>query len=109
MLGRNSQAIFLCIPQAISCSDFVVVMDKGHVKWLGHPAELSTSSLEFSPSKEFNIRSYVHAQERIGSTSMEADKSTILESDCIHASEASGQVTEEELRKEGRVEPTVYK
>lgn len=84
-------------------------MDKGRVKWVGHPADLSTSSLEFSPSKEFNIWSQVHAQERSGSTSTEAKETTIPESDCIHASEAPEPVSEEELRKEGRVEPTVYK
>lgn len=108
ILGRNSQVIFLCLPQAISCADIVVVVDKGRVKWVGHPADLSTS-LEFSPSKEFNIRSQVHAQERSGSTSTEAEETTIPESDHIHASEAPEQVSEEELRKEGRVEPTVYK
>ncbi|KAG5537417.1 hypothetical protein RHGRI_024745 [Rhododendron griersonianum] len=107
----NQQTRILCTHniQAISCADIVVVMDKGRVKWVGHPADLSTSSLEFSPSKEFNIWSQVHAQERSGSTSTEAKEITIPESDCIHASEAPEQVSEEELRKEGRVEPTVYK
>ncbi|XP_058226625.1 ABC transporter C family member 13 [Rhododendron vialii] len=107
----NQQTRILCTHniQAISCADIVVVMDKGRVKWVGHPADLSTSSLEFSPSKVFNIQSQVHAQERSGSTSTEAKEITIPESDHIYASEAPEQVSEEELRKEGRVEPTVYK
>lgn len=84
-------------------------MDKGHVKWVGHPADLSTSSVEFSSLKEFDIWSQVHAHERSGNTSTEAKEAAIPESDCINVSEAAELAIEGELRKEGRVEPTVYK
>ncbi|PSS06244.1 ABC transporter C family member 13 like [Actinidia chinensis var. chinensis] len=84
-------------------------MDKGHLKWVGHSTDLSTSSIAFSSLEEFNLFSQVQIQEISGSISTEVKEDVNPESDCIHVSEGVEYVIEGELRKEGRVEPTVYK
>ena len=84
-------------------------MDKGHLKWVGHSTDLSTSSIAFSSLEEFNLFSQVQIQEISGSTSTEIKEDVNPESDCIHVSEGVEYAVEGELRKEGRVEPTVYK
>ncbi|GFZ04617.1 multidrug resistance-associated protein 11 [Actinidia rufa] len=107
----NQHTRILCTHnvQAISSADIVVVMDKGHLKWVGHSTDLSTSSIAFSSLEEFNLFSQVQIQEISGSISTEVKEDVNPESDCIHVSEGVEYVIEGELRKEGRVEPTVYK
>ncbi|XAR50466.1 Xenobiotic-transporting ATPase [Bertholletia excelsa] len=107
----NQQTRILCTHniQAISSADIIVIMDKGHVKWMGQPVDLPTSSLEFYSLKEFEISSQVQMRGKGGNTSAETDVSVSLESDCTNVSEGTQQVIGDELRKEGRVDPTVYK
>ncbi|CAL5361622.1 unnamed protein product [Camellia sinensis] len=107
----SQQTRILCTHnvQAISSADIIVVMDKGHVNWVGSSADLSISSLAFSSLKEFNISSQVQTIETSGNTSTETKENVISESDCIHVSEGEEQVIEGEQRKEGRVELNVYK
>ncbi|GMQ09242.1 hypothetical protein CsSME_00052686 [Camellia sinensis var. sinensis] len=107
----SQQTRILCTHnvQAISSADIIVVMDKGHVNWVGSSADLSISSLAFSSLKEFNISSQFQTIERSGNTSTETKENVISESDCIHVSEGEEQVIEGEQRKEGRVELNVCK
>ncbi|KAL6996728.1 hypothetical protein U1Q18_006857 [Sarracenia purpurea var. burkii] len=94
---------------AISSADITVVMDKGHVKWVGRSTDLLTSSIASSSLKEVNVSSQAPTLDRCENTYIEAKDNVTPESDCIHVSEGAEQVTEDELRKEGRVEPSVYK
>ncbi|KAI5412072.1 hypothetical protein KIW84_056943 [Lathyrus oleraceus] len=49
--------------QAISSVDMVVVLDKGHVKWMGSSADFPTSSYTtFSPLNEMDSTSHNHQQ-----------------------------------------------
>ncbi|XP_052182316.1 ABC transporter C family member 13 isoform X3 [Diospyros lotus] len=106
----SEQTRILCTHniQAISSADLVVVMDKGHVKWVGHSSEFSPSSLGFSSVKEINISPLILTQEQSRNTFREAKENSNPESDCILVSEGAEQVIVE-LRKEGRVELAVYR
>lgn len=85
-------------------------MDKGCVKWVGSPADSSVSSfVKFSSSEEFNISSQVRRQEISTNNYTEDQQKLLLEGDGIHVSEEAQVIIEVELRKEGRVEPTIYK
>ncbi|OAY37002.1 hypothetical protein MANES_11G066800v8 [Manihot esculenta] len=96
--------------QAISSADMIVVLDKGHVKWVGSSADLSVSSYSaMSPHNEFDISPNVQEQELRISTSIEGRKSYTLEKEFIHTSEEAQEIVEVELRKEGKVELAVYK
>ncbi|KAM7471627.1 hypothetical protein LguiA_009810 [Lonicera macranthoides] len=96
--------------QAISSADLIIVMDRGRVKWVGSPADSSVSSfVKVSSSEEFNISSQVQRQEISTNNYTEDQQKLLLESDGIHVSEEAQVIIEVELRKEGRVEPTVYK
>jgi ATP-binding cassette subfamily C (CFTR/MRP) protein 10 len=49
--------------QAISSADMIVVLDKGHVKWMGSSADFPTSSYTaFSPLNEMDSTSHNHQQ-----------------------------------------------
>ncbi|KAA8540550.1 hypothetical protein F0562_024531 [Nyssa sinensis] len=108
----NQRTRILCTHnvQAISSADMVVVMDKGNVKWVGSSADLSTSSsLAFSSMREFHIYSQDQSQERNANKFTEDKQNVLQESDYINVPEAEQEIIDGELRKEGRVEPTVYK
>ncbi|KAL6988329.1 hypothetical protein U1Q18_014080 [Sarracenia purpurea var. burkii] len=53
---------------AISSADITVVMDKGHVKWVGSSTDLSTSSIALSSLKEVNVSSQAPTLDRCGNT-----------------------------------------
>jgi len=95
-------------PQAISCADLVVVLEKGNVKWVGSSADLSASSYSaFSPLNEFDT--YLHIQRQDSSVDTNSEvKLNILEKNTVGVSEEAQEIIEVEQRKEGRVELTVY-
>jgi ATP-binding cassette subfamily C (CFTR/MRP) protein 10 len=95
-------------PQAISCADLVVVLEKGHVKWVGSSADLSASSYSaFSPLNEFDT--YLHIQRQDSSVDTNSEvQLNILEKITVGVSEEAQEIIEVEQRKEGRVELTVY-
>ncbi|XP_050232753.1 ABC transporter C family member 13 isoform X2 [Mercurialis annua] len=96
--------------QAISSADMVVIMEKGHVKWIGSSTDLAMSSYSaFSPQNEFDTLSYVQEKELIANTSSESRKSPSLDEESIKVSEGAQEIFEPEQRKEGRVELSVYK
>nr|AIU41639.1 ABC transporter family protein [Hevea brasiliensis] len=108
----NQKTRVLCTHnvQAISSADMIVVMDKGHVKWVGSSADLSVSSFSaFSPQNDFDILPNLQGQELSKNTSIEGRKSFSLEEEFIHISEEAQEIVEVEQRKEGKVELAVYK
>ncbi|KAE7997228.1 hypothetical protein FH972_001878 [Carpinus fangiana] len=94
--------------QAISCADLVVVLEKGHVKWVGSSADLSASSYSaFSPLNEFDTYLHIQRQDSCVDTNSEVQLN-ILEKITVGVSEEAQEIIEVEQRKEGRVELTVY-
>ncbi|XP_019158537.1 PREDICTED: ABC transporter C family member 13 isoform X2 [Ipomoea nil] len=95
--------------QAITAADIVVVMDKGHIKWVGNPADLSCpSSVAFSTVDELSASPTSHTEERRSSMSAEPGLE-VSDSDSISISDEAQDIIEIEQRKEGRVELMVYK
>ncbi|KAI3455227.1 hypothetical protein Pfo_011890 [Paulownia fortunei] len=106
----NKETRILCTHniQAIYLADMVVVMDKGHVKWVGSPADSSvTSYISFLSLNEFNTFTEVQKNKKLSIFSGESEKTQELE--CISTSNEAQDIIEVETRKEGRVEATVYK
>ncbi|GAB2228243.1 hypothetical protein Droror1_Dr00010073 [Drosera rotundifolia] len=105
----KGQACLLCTHniEAISSADMVVVMDKGHVKFVGNPRDLTLSSYAaFSrvtspPSQAEGEGSF--------SDSSEPKYGLLKVKDFTSLSEEAQEITDAEERKEGRVELTVYK
>ncbi|PON77820.1 ATP-binding cassette containing protein [Parasponia andersonii] len=96
--------------QAISSADMVVIMDKGHVKWVGSSTDLSVSSYSaFSPLNELDTDSHIYGQESDMDNRTEDTQKLLLERNTVCASKGAQEIIEDEVRKEGRVELTVYK
>ncbi|KAF8041794.1 hypothetical protein BT93_A0402 [Corymbia citriodora subsp. variegata] len=106
---KNTRILCTHNTQAISLADIVVVMDKGYVRWVGSPADLTISqySAFFSTMKR-NTSLESHDQEHKIS-SMRANKDLQLDnSSQVNAGEVQ-EIIEEEERKEGKVEFAVYR
>ena len=87
----------------------VIVIDKGRVKWVGSPTDLSVSTYSsFSPLNELDTDIHTHEQESSMGICIE-EKQELVENNTLCATEEAKQIIEEEVRKEGRVELTVYK
>ncbi|BBG99203.1 multidrug resistance-associated protein 11 [Prunus dulcis] len=98
--------------QAISSADTIVVMDKGHVKWVGRSADWPVSSYStFSPLNEIDICLNNESQEcsAVEDIHVESQQNLVLEKDTVPASDRTQEIIEVEARKEGRVELTIYK
>lgn len=102
--------------QAISSADTIVVMDKGHVKWVGRSADLPVSSYStFSPLNEIDICLNNESQECsvVEDIHVESQQNLVqnlvLEKDTIPVSDGTQEIIDVEARKEGRVELTIYK
>ncbi|KAJ4834345.1 hypothetical protein Tsubulata_020552 [Turnera subulata] len=98
--------------QAISYADVVVVLGKGHVKWMGSSSEFAVSSHSLlSPQHEFDTLSDVQGQASVSvsNDSLQERESLNLETDSAQVSDEAHEIVEVEKRKEGRVELFVYK
>ncbi|GMN36333.1 hypothetical protein TIFTF001_005927 [Ficus carica] len=96
--------------QAIASADRIIVMDKGHVKWIGNSNDLPRSLyLAFSPLNELDTNTHVQGQERSIGTCSEDRLEVLLEKNNVCPTEGAKNITEDEVRKDGRVEVTVYK
>ncbi|KAL6144938.1 hypothetical protein ACLB2K_055628 [Fragaria x ananassa] len=96
--------------QAISSADTIVVMEKGHVKWVGRSACLPALYSAFSPLNEFDKFSLNEGKGCNGAAdTLRKDQQNLpLEKDIVPASEGQDFI-EVEARKEGKVELSVYK
>ncbi|XP_071734179.1 LOW QUALITY PROTEIN: ABC transporter C family member 13-like [Rutidosis leptorrhynchoides] len=96
--------------QAIFAADIVVVMDKGLVKWVGSPADCSSSSYaSFLKSEELSVSYQTETRIETRDNCMGVTESLVAESECIDIMNADDNIIRIEERKEGRVETTVYK
>lgn len=94
--------------QAISSADMVVIMEKGHVKWVGSPNDLPVSSyITFSPLNELD--SDVQNQGQPCSTNPYSKLKELPDGDIKQDLEREEETIEVESRKEGKVELGVYK
>lgn len=106
----NNQTRVLCTHnvQAVYAADMVVEMDKGRVKWVGKPSDLTFLSYLASPSiDQVDTSSEVRAEERSSVDNVTAPE--VQEDDTLNVSGQVQGTTEAEARKEGRVEFAVYK
>lgn len=86
----------------------VVIMEKGHVKWVGSPVDFPASSYKiFSPLNELD--SEVQNQEQSCSIASSSKSKELPDRDIKHDLEGADEIIEVELRKEGKVELGVYK
>lgn len=90
-------------------------MEKGRIKWMGTPSDLTVSSYlalpsidKLSCSSEVEVEVEVEVEEKESIFTSEA-KEEVQEQDCLHILEVVQETVESEARKEGRVEPVVYK
>lgn len=96
--------------QAILAADMVVIMDKGQVKWVGSPADCSSSSYaSFVRPEELGVSSETETKVETGDTCMGVLATVVVESECIDIMDVTDNIIMFEERKEGRVETTVYK
>ncbi|XP_048129679.1 ABC transporter C family member 13 isoform X2 [Rhodamnia argentea] len=106
---QNTRVLCTHNPQAISLADMVVVMDKGHIRWVGSPADLTISqySAFFSTmTASTSHESHDHEHEI---SSMRANEDLQQDnSSQLNAGEVQ-EIIEEEERKEGKVEFAVYR
>lgn len=94
--------------QAIYAADMVVEMDKGRVKWVGTPSDLTLSSYLAIPSIDnCNVASEVKAEET-SSVVTEVHEEVQEDGSVCNLGGAEDSI-EAEARKEGKVEPVVYK
>lgn len=110
-IGQRTRILCTHNIQAISAADMIVVMEKGCVKWIGSFAEFSVSSYSTFPSpQDINTPLDVLRQERSATSSYtESTNNLCLNQDYVCVSDGAPESTEVELRKEGRVELSVYK
>ncbi|OVA01330.1 ABC transporter [Macleaya cordata] len=109
----NKQTRVLCTHnvQAISSADLIVIMDKGQVKWAGNLAEFSVSPYSmFSPLKESMVSpSQLLGQDSHTNVSDNAKHNALLQRDIFSIQDEPQETIGTELRKEGKVELSVYK
>ncbi|URE01084.1 ABC transporter transmembrane region [Musa troglodytarum] len=110
----NQKTRILCThnPQAISAADMILIMDKGHIKWVGNLSsfmESPHSKISLPKDSDFSSLQLL-LKESKGSASDEIMFMPSVDNELIDASvDASKSADMEELRKEGRVEVAVYK
>ncbi|XP_045807027.1 ABC transporter C family member 13-like isoform X2 [Trifolium pratense] len=93
--------------QAISSADMIVVLNKGHLKWMGSSADFPTSSYTaFSPLNEMDSTS--HNQKSCSTNSSISKEQSLIDRIIMDSLEGADGVIEVELRKEGKVELGVY-
>ncbi|URE01082.1 ABC transporter transmembrane region [Musa troglodytarum] len=100
------------IGEAISAADMILIMDKGHIKWVGNLSsfmESPHSKISLPKDSDFSSLQLL-LKESKGSASDEIMFMPSVDNELIDASvDASKSADMEELRKEGRVEVAVYK
>uniref|UniRef100_A0A9I9E0F0 ABC-type xenobiotic transporter n=1 Tax=Cucumis melo TaxID=3656 RepID=A0A9I9E0F0_CUCME len=96
--------------QAIYSADMVIVMDRGKVKWIGNPANLSGSSyVTFTPLNELDSTQCIQRQDCQVIERTETCKPFLDEKEDTNAPNEVTETVDGEMRNEGRVQLSVYK
>lgn len=108
---RSQHDLFPHLPQAIYSADMVIVMDKGMVKWVGNPTNLSGSSyVAFSGlSNELDTTLHIQEQDCQIIERTETHKHFLDEKEDMNAPNGVTETVDDEMRNEGRVQLSVYK
>lgn len=93
--------------QAILSADIVVLMNKGCVKLVGSPADLSSCS-EYSAHTALSPLLVLNQVKSVESC-LETESSSSQEKECIQIFEETEETIDLEERKEGKVELSVYR
>ncbi|KAK7325305.1 hypothetical protein VNO77_29465 [Canavalia gladiata] len=110
LMQRKTRLLCTHNIQAISSADVIIVMDKGHVKWMGSSADFLISSYTaFSPLNEIDSALQNHRKSCSTDVSSKSKEQPFLDTIITHAQEEAEEIVEVELRKEGKVELGVYK
>ncbi|XP_020232217.1 ABC transporter C family member 13 isoform X3 [Cajanus cajan] len=110
LMQRKTRLLCTHNIQAISSADMIVVMDKGHIKWMGRSTDFPFSSYTaFSPLNEIDSALQNHRQSCSTSLSSKSTEQSLPDTVIMHSLEGSEEIVEVELRKEGKVELGVYK
>lgn len=87
----------------------IVVMERGHVKWVGNSSDLAVSAYSgFASVNEFDA-SYIHSKLYSTNTSNMDKQSPLLDNNTLDVPLEAQDIIEAEQRKEGKVELIVYK
>ncbi|XP_010063576.2 ABC transporter C family member 13 isoform X4 [Eucalyptus grandis] len=106
---RKTRVLCTHNAQAISLADMVVVMDKGYIRWVGSPADLTISQYSaFFSTMTLNTALESHDQEHEISSMRASEDLQQDNSSELNAGEVQ-EIIEEEERKEGKVEFAVYR
>ncbi|XP_065007832.1 ABC transporter C family member 13 isoform X1 [Musa acuminata AAA Group] len=112
LMNRKTRILCTHNPQAISAADMILIMDKGHIKWVGNLSsfiESPHSKISLPKDSDFSSLQLL-LKERKGSASDEIMFMPSVDNELIAASvDANKSADMEESRKEGRVELAVYK
>ncbi|KAG7036545.1 ABC transporter C family member 13 [Cucurbita argyrosperma subsp. argyrosperma] len=96
--------------QAIYSADMVIVMDKGKLKWVGNPSNLSGSSyVAFSKSNELDTTVRIQGQNGQIIERTDTHKHLVDEKNDMNTPNGVTETIDDEMRKEGRVQFSVYK
>lgn len=88
----------------------VIVMDRGKVKWIGNPANLSGSSyVTFTPLNELDSTQCIQRQDCQVIERTETCKPFLDEKEDTNAPNEVTETVDGEMRNEGRVQLSVYK
>lgn len=110
LFSRSHQDLFPHLPQAIHSADMVIVMDKGKLKWVGNPTNLSSSSyIAFSVLNELDTTLRIQGRDCQVIERTEAHKHFLDVKDDLEAPNGVTETVDDEMRKEGRVQLSVYK
>ncbi|KAL9323166.1 hypothetical protein ACSQ67_011219 [Phaseolus vulgaris] len=110
LMQRKTRLLCTHNIQAISSADKIVVMDKGHIKWMGNSHDFPINSFtEFSPLNEIDSALQNHRQSCSPNLSSKSKEQSLLDTGIVHDLEGAQEIVEVELRKEGKVEIGVYK
>lgn len=88
----------------------VIVMDRGKVKWIGNPTTLSGSSyVAFTPLNELDTTECIQGRHCQVIERSETHKHFLDEKEDMNAPNGVTETVDDEMRKEGRVQLSVYK
>ncbi|XP_039119671.1 LOW QUALITY PROTEIN: ABC transporter C family member 13 [Dioscorea cayenensis subsp. rotundata] len=109
LMNQKTRALCTHNLQAISAADVVVVLDKGHVKWAGSSADFLLSPYStISTIRDSKLASPQKLGKEI-SINDPGESDVLWEDDILSTAVEEEDASVLELRKEGRVELSVYK
>ncbi|KAI3894612.1 hypothetical protein MKW92_035428 [Papaver armeniacum] len=108
---QRNHMFFILTQQAMQSADMIVIMDKGEVKWSGSLAEYSISPhvrVSLFEESMVSASQFARQDSNIG-VSLDRKYEVLLQGNTATSQDEPQEFIEAELRKEGKVELSVYK